>query len=245
MTEESMTGPPVVLILDDEAGSLRDVTLRLLRLRVDTMHAGALDEAILMGKQARDTIEAVVVSPRSNAADVTQLMASLGKRWQGAPQAVVIGPPAPPALREQLVAAGVTRALWTPYDDSTLGYVVRSILQHPGATRRGAARVPTSILGSALLGNQRRDVVLYTLSSSGAYLETPRPFLAGDLLTLEFHMAGGTVRMRARVVHSKTLEDQTRPHLPVGMAVAFQNVKTDDTGRITAFVEAREQEFML
>ena len=84
-----------------------------------------------------------------------------------------------------------------------------------------------------------RRVHVYSLSTAGAFLETPRPSIRGAGLTLEILLPDGVLRVTGRVIYSNVPGNLQRPMLPLGMGVQFEELDEEATARLRRYVENR------
>ncbi|UCE86202.1 MAG: PilZ domain-containing protein [Deltaproteobacteria bacterium] len=228
------------LILDDEHNSLGAVALRLLRLGIDTSYAKDRDEAFLWAQQEAERIRAILFPPSVDVGEVMTLATQISARSQAEPpNPIVIGQrPAEPQI-DGLRKGGVLWALWEPYDESSLRWVVNEAMapSDAGSTRQ-EPRVPTTFLGKTWYRTHRKDVVVSSLSIRGAYLETPNPFWEGIELTVEIPLPDGPLVTKATVRYQT--EGRTS-----GMGVAFAPLDLEKEMRLQSYVEAHAGIFTL
>ncbi len=98
-------------------------------------------------------------------------------------------------------------------------------LDHRRRSKRGEPRVAVGWEAQASLGARTKPVGIYTLSATGAFLETPRPFCPGAEIWLELELSELSEPIHSRVVYSNVPGNLTRPKAPIGMAVAFIDPK--------------------
>ena len=235
-----MASARYALILDDEASALGSVALRLLRLGIDTSYAKDRDEAILWAQQEAERIHAVLFPSSVDMNDVAAVLRQIASQASGVPPSlVVIGECPDDAAVAHLRKSGVQWALWEPFDESALRWVVNEAML-PGETEtsRREPRVPTTFLGKTWWRTHRKDVVISTLSPHGAFLETPRPFWEGIELTVEFPLPDGPFVAKASVLYQ--CEGS-----PTGMGVAFAPMDIERDLRLRCYVEEHAGKFTL
>jgi hypothetical protein len=71
---------------------------------------------------------------------------------------------------------------------------------------------------------RQKPARVYTLSSGGAYLETPRPTMRGARVEVEMAIGAGPVRAVGVVVYTNVPGNLHRTNLPVGMGVRFSDL---------------------
>ncbi len=236
------------LILDDEKNSLGEVALRLLRLGIDVFYTKDRDEAMLLGQQEAERIRALLFPVGVDVDEVCAVREQIDGHGQ-APQvtAVAIGEAPDEVQLARLREAGVTSTLWEPYDESALRFVVTAALAGAKHAPAGAKqtdtrqeqRLPTTLPGRAFVGIRRKDVIVYTLSPLGAFLETPFPFRADTRITLEIQLPDEPLLTKAEVVYARSSRDSGPPDQPNGMGVSFTGLDPSGEERIRHFL--REQ----
>jgi hypothetical protein len=157
---------PCVLIVDHDPNLLGEIALRILRLGIDVFYAKDPRIGVVLFPPTLEfeEVEAVVDSLRSRAPDVPRTLVVIGRRPDE-------------DRRKQLREHGVEWALWEPHDESGLRSVVSTAMgPRYGREPRKAPRLPTTLLGRAFLGARRHDAIVATLSTAGAFLETPSPW---------------------------------------------------------------------
>lgn len=240
MQEQAGPKPPErsALILDDEKNSLGELALRLIRLGIDVHYAKDRDEAMLLGQQESGRIRALLFPVNIDLDEMRAVRDQTdGGREEPRVTAVVVGERPDKERLQQLRGAGVRSALWGPYDESGLRFVVTDAFADANhASARREARLPTTLSGRAFVGVRRKDIIVYTLSPLGAFLETPFPFLEGTRLTLEIALPDATLLTKADVVYSRSSRDAGPPDQPNGMGVAFIHLDLTDEERIRHFL---------
>jgi hypothetical protein len=242
---QAVTSPRCALIVDDPKGSLGALALRLIRLGIDSYYAKNLDEGQLLAEQEAARIRVLVVAPAVGARDVKRMLARLAARDAEQPRsAVVIGACPDDATRERLREAGVGWALWEPFEESALRMVLSNALApsfHDHERRH--PRLPTTLLGRAFKGLQRRDGLVCSLSIEGAFLEMPYPYEEGTVLTLEIEVGEGSILTKAEVRYARQRGDAARPDYPAGMGVAFRELAAPMRERLERFLAEQDRRF--
>lgn len=136
---------------------------------------------------------------------------------------VAIGRRPDEARRNELRAAGIRLALFGRFGRHTLRFQINRALS-PFATRslRGELRGPMEWRTRTYCSGREKEVRCYSLSTRGAYLVTPRPWVVGSELDLELMLGGRERKVHGRVLYTKHTNGTDRPGLPGGMAVAFE-----------------------
>ena len=155
------------------------------------------------------------------------------------------GPIPERATRQRLRLAGFELALYEPLDAATLHFQVNRALAPRQALPRRAIRAPLAGEVALHFRLQRRAARVYTLSSQGAFILTPRPLRPGRRVTVEVPAGLLTPRARGRVVMVNPPDARTQPELPAGMAVAFQDLDGPSAAVIDRLVGERLAELSI
>jgi len=155
---------------------------------------------------------------------------------------VVVGPRPEASVRTQLRDAGLRLALWEPFDDGALRFQLNRALyekeQTPSEHRR-EVHVPTVFIARVVTQDRQKDVIVYNLSTGGAFLETPRPSPRSSRIELELPLPSARIRVVAKVGFTNVPGNLERPQLPHGMGVAFESLAPQDLEAIRRYVEER------
>jgi PilZ domain len=155
---------------------------------------------------------------------------------------VVVGPRPEASVRTQLRDAGLRLALWEPFDDGALRFQLNRALyekeQTPSEHRR-EVHVPTVFIARVVTQDRQKDVIVYNLSTGGAFLETPRPSPRSSRIELELPLPSARIRVFAKVGFTNVPGNLERPQLPHGMGVAFESLAPQDLEAIRRYVEER------
>jgi hypothetical protein len=84
--------------------------------------------------------------------------------------------------------------------------------------------------------------VVYSLSTTGAFIETPRAAMAGASLDLAISLPGCFIKIAARVAFANVPGNLERPNLPLGMGVRFEELDKENLKRLKAYVKQRMAE---
>ncbi len=228
-----------VLVLDLDEEELNGCVLRLRRLRLPLLHAKTWAEAERLVDAEGERVGAVLFAPGLVDTDLPPLLERLGAHLLHPPVLVTVGRPPEAERRERLRAAGVEYALWDPFDDRTLRFVVNEALAPADARGgRGGVRIPTGLEARVETGGRTKGVHAYSLSTTGAYLETARPSMRGARLVMEITLPDGLLRAAARVVFANVPGNLQRPNLPLGMGVRFEDLDPAEATRLRRYVES-------
>ncbi len=242
-----MTAPRCALVIDDPKGGLGSLTLRLIRLGIDCFYAKESAEGWLLAQQERNRIRVVVVTPDVDANLVAKILAVLrGADAADLRSAIVIGACPGDATRTRLRDAGVDWALWEPFDESALRMILATAMapvvhEEP----RRTPRLPTTLLGRAFRGLHRKDGVVSSLSSEGAFLEMPHPYAEGTQLTLEIDVDGVALVTKAEVRYTRERGSSAFADYPAGMGVSFRDLAPAARERLERFLAEQNRRFGL
>ena len=219
---------------------------RLEGLGYPVFRAETLEDALGSLQLADPPVRALLLPPEPPLGDLPNSLRWLDERSAEGLRAVVIGARASHEQSTRLRDAGVTLALWEPFTDGELRFVVNHLVYNP---RRGEARaqlrVPTRLLAQlrGQSGAQQTSVV-HNLSVDGAYLETSRPAAEGSELEIELPLPGGLVRLRACVL-SSFAPSPWRHGLPKGMGVRFLDAGVREREALERYVDELARAFQL
>ena len=240
-----MSDARCALIVDDEANSLGDVALRLIRIGIDVFYAKGRAEAWLLAQQEAAHIRLLLFPPTIEIDDALEVAACLRSE---APEVrlslLVIGERPDEATRRRLRDAGVEWALWEPDDESCLRSIVSAAMSPVDAGERTAERkhrrLPTTLLARAFVGTCRKDAIVSTLSLGGAFLETPRPLAEGTRISLEIGLPEALLLLKAEVVYARYTGDGNQP---IGMGVEFSDLAPEAEEQLGVFLFDQEDLF--
>lgn len=227
-----MAGSQTILLLDGLDVALDSVTDRLRRLRHMAIRAKTADEAFQLAQS--HAVGAVILPSDIPGPDAKALVQALRSCATGQGMTFLSAGPEPRLdARDELREAGVSIALWDPFDDSLLRYQVnRALASIQGRSPRGALRVPCNVPARARTGDREKPGRLYTLSERGLFFETPRASMRGVEVSLELQMAGQVLPARGRVALSNVPGNLCNPKLPVGIGVRFTELPDESTHAI-------------
>jgi Tfp pilus assembly protein PilZ len=141
---------------------------------------------------------------------------------------VAIGARPDAAGAERLREAGITLGVWEPYPEAALRFQLNRALDDGTSARdREAERVPIARRARIVSGRFAKAATIYTLSSGGAFVETPRPSPRGARVLLELVLPACDVVVEGRVIYTNVPGNLLRPNLPVGMGIRFHEPAPD------------------
>jgi hypothetical protein len=231
-----------VLVLDVGMHTLEPLAIRIRRLGLRVVRGKTTDEARDILSDRRFAIGAVVIPPDVPAADLGSALESLRQQIPERPLPVLVSGPRPEDdACDELRRAGVDLALFEPIDDHTLRFQLnRAFAEGSGVSAgRQAMRVPADWPVRVRTGRRNKEARLYSLSSGGAYLATPRPSYRGSLVFLTLPLPSGPVEIAARVVMTNVPGNLVRSNLPLGMGLQFTGLAPENEGTIRSWTEDR------
>jgi hypothetical protein len=233
-----------VLLLEGSDADTASLAVRVHELGIQPVRAESLEDAVRLVGAHAPPIDAALLPSEWPASRVKDDVKSLRRAIPGGALVfVVYGKPLEKSARKQLRAAGVELALWEPFDDGTLRFQLnRSFDGGRVHECRRAERVPTYLLARVLPrgGDGRaRDTVVYSLSITGAFIETPRARMGGAEVDLELRLPGRPVTVRAEVVFTNLPGNLQRENLPLGMGVRFLELPPETEGILQDYLKER------
>jgi hypothetical protein len=153
---------------------------------------------------------------------------------------VSVGRAPPRQERKRLRAAGLTLALWDPYDDAILRYQLnRAANGDRNEHNRSNPRAPCELRALISVANRAREVMVYSLSPGGAFLQTPRVSMSGAKIGIQLRLPGQEISTRGEVIFCNVPGNLQRPNLPLGMGVRFDDLDRQSQKAILAYVKLR------
>jgi hypothetical protein len=199
-----------------------------------------LDEAErLLG--AHDHDFGAVLIPTSIGSDVLRKRIK-GLRAQSRSRALTFlstGPAPTRQERRRLRKAGMNLALWHPTNDAAFRFQINRALNPDtvNLSKRANPRVPTQLHCRVRFGDREKETSVYSLSTTGAFLETERASMSGGHVHLDIKVMDHIIQTRGTVVFSNVPGNLQKPSLPLGMAVRFESLSNDHRKKLAAYVE--------
>jgi hypothetical protein len=233
----------LALILDDEAGQIGELALRLVRLGVNVHYANDFDETVLLAHQAADDVGAVMV-PSHRA---TEWLPQILKRLHLPPAAVVLAGERPDdATVESLRSQGVRWALWSADDARAMRFVVTAAMSETDASEiRFELRVPTELEASLQRGPLDRPCVIRDLSTGGALVGLDPLVPTGSRIKLRIGVGDASLSLSARVVWSTECAEVQRPDSGPVMGIRFDDVDPEARAALLGFLAEETQRYQL
>ena len=132
------------------------------------------------------------------------------------------------ARRREIRESGVELALFGRFGRHALRFQINRALSPFAALRpRGELRAPQEWRTRIFSSGKAKSARCYSLSSAGAYLVTPRPWVVGSEIALELPVGHDRLLVSGRILYTNLGADTQRRGLPRGMAVAFRPLSQD------------------
>jgi len=153
---------------------------------------------------------------------------------------VSVGDEPDKSTRKKLRKAGVKLAMWNPLIGTNLRFqLYRAHNPAPdGFGNRECPRVPTALSCSVRVADRSREVAVFRLAESGAFLATERAVMNGASLELDLHLPSGAIDALATVVYANVPGNLQRPGLPLGMGIQFEALARRDKKRLRHYIRA-------
>jgi DNA-binding response OmpR family regulator len=241
---EPPSGCPHVLLVDENPHQAARLARRLTELEMEVCVARTPGDALRWLTDPRVSFDVALLAPALALADMGAALTEGG----GAelPRAVVVGPRPEDEQLVLLRESGLALCLWEPFSDEALRFQVNRALESRIASgRRSSPRVPLAQRARVVTGSRVKPVALYTLSTGGAFLGTPRPSPQGADVALELSFRERSLVVGATVLYTNVPGNLRRANLPPGMALRFSRVAADDLRIIESYVERTRRELSL
>jgi len=230
-----------ILLIDSVGGGSQPLAERMRGFGIDPVVVVDFEEAHLQLDARNLSFSAVMIPTDLPTHSLKQQIKRLRRSGPATGLIMVSSGKAPtPEERKNLRAAGLTIALWEPYDDGTLRFQLNRAIsgdrEHHG---RKTPRAPTYLLSRIFVGERTKDAVLYSLSEGGAFLETPRASMDGARVDIEIRLPNDYVRVQGVVIFANVPGNLQRPNLPLGMGVRFDPMPDDVLQKIASYVASR------
>jgi hypothetical protein len=245
MFEQQHDRELVLVLARAERG--RQLAGRLVALEYRGARATDLVSALQAQAGAPTPIEIGLVGTDGPFEDLPETIKRLSEASvQGALRWIACGPAPDPHERATLRQAGVRYALFEPFTDEELRFVLNQA-RHEGEPEsvRNEARVPADLRARIVAGTGEKVAFVYNLSVTGAYLVTPRPTLRGGSVKIHFALPGGDVAVDGQVVWNNVPGNLRRSNSPVGMGVRFLDPAPETRERLERYVNDRTRAYRL
>ncbi len=230
-----------LILLEALDGSSPRLAERMLAFGAEGFITRGFDEAEEILRERKVLINGILVPTDQSTQDLKRDMKELRRVGPASGlTGVSVGRRPSADERKKLRAAGLSIALWEPFDDGTLRFQLnRAISGDRDEHARSDPRVPTYLLARIYVGGRTKDAVVYSLSSGGCFLETPRASMDGARLEVELRLPTGPIRVNAAVVFANVPGNLQKANLPLGMGVQFARIDSDDQHALNEFITQR------
>lgn len=142
---------------------------------------------------------------------------------------IVFGKRPSPERRDALRRAGLELALFGRFGRHALRFQVnRALASEQRLALRGELRAPMEWRTRVFADGREKQVRCYSLSTTGGYFVTPRPWVVGSRVALELPSSRpGRFVIEGRIVYTHATASESEKSLPRGMAVAFSQLDAD------------------
>jgi hypothetical protein len=229
-----------ILVYSPE-GELQELLGRLLLNHFRGRVAHDLEEATRIVKTNEPTIHAAIVPVSLRGDRLGPELAQLREAARsGRLRIVAAGPRPGDDVLARFRTAGVDLTLFDPSGDTELRFVLNQATHDDVAgDRRDDLRVPTSLVARVHSPAGTKLALVYSLSRTGAYLETPRPSQESAAVEVELPIPNGTLTLAATVVSTNVTGNLRRENLPRGMGIRFERLEEDEKLQLKSYIDDR------
>jgi len=230
-----------LILIESPSGCTDPLAQRILTFGLEPIHLADIAAVQAFMGDRRTPIDAVFIPTD---AESNNLKKDLKKLRKLAPangiRFVSVGKKPAEDERKRLRAAGVSLALWDPFDDGALRFQLnRALVGERDEHCREHDRAPTFALATVTQGERRKEAVIYSLSVGGAFLETPRAAMDGARVQVELRLPTQSVTVACSVIFTNVPGNLQRPNLPLGMGVSFEGLDEEARAVIVDYVAQR------
>jgi DNA-binding response OmpR family regulator len=233
-----------ILMIDSEDGSSEALEDRIAELGVQSVRVDSFDEALQMLADRSPIISAVCIPTNlpdgMTTKDLKRAIKEL-RRVRPANDLMLISAGKEPARdeRKRLRSAGLQLALWEPFDEGTLRFQLnRAMSGDADYEHRRAPRVPTYLFARIYIGDRTKDSIIYSLSETGAFLETPRASVDGAAFDVEIRLPGQPIMVKSTVMFSNVPGNLQRPNLSMGMGIQFERLSRNEKKALRGYIDS-------
>ncbi len=237
-----MDGERKVLLIEGTGGHMAELALRLSGIGFEPILVESFDEAIRLLQGRREIVTLALLPTDLPVRALEESVEQLREAGPGSGvTCAIVGPRPGRSELEKLRQAGVTFAFWDPLEDGTLRFMLnRSFAEgRSGGGVRRDPRVPTHLVARLAMSGRTKEAIIYSLSITGAFLETPRAAISGAHVGMEIDLPGGSISSECEVVFSNVPGNLQRPNLPLGMGVRFLDFSPEATHLLQRFIGER------
>ena len=220
---------------------------RIVVLGYRAFRANDVDTAVELMQRQAQAVRVLMFSSEAPFANramdlrrMTEASGALGVRM------IVSGQQPNPDELGALRRDGVRFCLWRGFHDAELRFVLNAALyDETRGQLRPSARVPASLMVRVKSGVGEKAGMLYNLSETGAFVETPRPSMPSGRITLTIEFPDGATAIPATVVFSNVPGNLQKPNLPLGMGVKFSEITEEHARRVAKYIAERARAYTL
>jgi Tfp pilus assembly protein PilZ len=233
--------PSQVLLIEYALGDMDALAERIRALGMEPIQLAGSGQAEEVLAEPATRTSAILISTEL---PLKNLKRELRRLRKVAPTSGLVfvsaGKTPPKEERKRLRAAGVTLALWEPYEESTLRYQLnRAVNGDRDEHKRAKPRAPTDLPALISVAERARQANIYSLSPGGAFLQTTRASMDGAKIEIELHLPEGPISARGEVTFANVPGNLQRPNLPLGIGVRFENLDPESQKKIASYIEQR------
>ncbi|HEB90853.1 MAG TPA: hypothetical protein ENI85_14865 [Deltaproteobacteria bacterium] len=228
-----------ILLIETDPSQTGTLATQLVRLGVEPIRVADLNEAVETVKSRQYAISAILLPSELPGKLVGKALKIMRRREPVLP-AMVYGKVPDRSQRKHLRQAGVLLALWDGYDEGMLRFQINRMISGENQNSvRGARRAPTHTPVRIRVGGREKVGVLYSLSESGCFIESPRASMDGARLTMIFVLDEHQFEIDGTVAFANVPGNLKRPNLPLGMGVRFDELPAPLRNPLAAFIQER------
>ena len=196
--------------------------------------------------QASPPIRVALLATDHAFADAASALREVSQLAPGPLEWIAIGRRPDDAELVVLRGSGVRFALFDPFTDEELRFVVNEA-HHAGSPDipRIEQRVPTHMRARVTTKTGERVAVVCNLSTVGTYLATPRPALRGGIVLVTIPLEEGEIQAEGRVMWNNVPGNLRRPSAPIGMGVRFTAMALEAKAALDRYVGERARAYRL
>jgi hypothetical protein len=237
----------LALVFDTAESVLGSAALRLVESGLDPLYARDEDELVLLAKEHRERIAALVLPGTLPLELIDSLLKRVARSLPSRNDAVVLV--APTRRRSHLLLLrdrGIRWVVFEPYDASELRFAVSAALATGDELepRRGL-RVPIRLPASLRCLRETRNGEIVNLSVAGAFVAISEPPELGAALSLEFPIGERLLRVQAKAMHRAESAQPGRAEGHPGVGVLFEGLTSLEERLVEGFVRERIDSFRL
>jgi hypothetical protein len=228
-----------ILLIETDPSLTQKLVTQLLRLGVEAIRVGDLNDALDAVRSREYSISAVLVPSGFDGKSLRKTLKSMRRRESVLPT-MAYGKIPDHEQRKALRQAGVFLSLWDGYDEGVLRFQLNRLIagESLGAVR-GSRRAPVHTPLRVMVGEREKLGVLYSISEGGCYIESPRASMEGARLLMSFVLEERSYEIAGVVVFSNVPGNLQRPNLPLGMGVQFRDTPEPIQKSLGEFIHAR------